>query len=237
MVPAQRARRIYLTVMHVTKIPLWKPSPDSEEIRQHLLTMLDSMLDDIGEDWWRPKPDLEQAAIIQLGKFGERRAVQGLVRNLKHGFNWLSRTRAGTIMEGECTSCCWMPSADCCSSRSRAVRCCSTAGSGSGSSAASAPAQQGPVRPGAARHARHRRPGERPVRTRRRQSALYLRLRRGVPRLPVQGGDPGRGGGADAGVRAGWGLSTSSMPSWSTRDRAFTNRSGEAPSSTVTANS
>ena len=102
MVPAQRARRIYLTVTHVTKIPLWKPSPDSEEIRQHLLTMLGSMLDDIGENWWRPKPDLEQAAIIQLGKFGERRAVQGLVRNLKHGFNWLSRTRAGTIMEGEC---------------------------------------------------------------------------------------------------------------------------------------
>ena len=57
------------------------------------------------------------------------------------------------------------------------------------------------------------------------------------PDCRSKGGDPGRGGGADAGVRAAWGLSTSSMPSWSTRDRTFTNCSGEAPSSTVTANS
>ena len=90
MAPAQRARRIYLTVMHVTKIPLWKPSPDSVEIRQHLLTTLDSMLDDIGEGWWLPMPDLEQAAIIQLGEFGERRAVQGLERIRKHGLPGLA---------------------------------------------------------------------------------------------------------------------------------------------------
>ena len=118
-------------------------------------------------------PALDPAEIKNQG---ERTVARALVDHLPsrvevfHGFNWLSRTRAGTIMEGEC-------------------------------------------------------------------DFVLLDAEHGLLFVEVKGGDPGRGRGADAGVRAAWGLSTSSMPSWSTRDRTFTNCSGEAPSSTVTANS
>ena len=52
---------------------IWKPSPDSEEIRQHLLTLLESVLNgiDAGVEagYWLPGPPLEFIVIYQLAEF------------------------------------------------------------------------------------------------------------------------------------------------------------------------
>lgn len=67
--------------------PIWKLSPDSEEIRQHLLTLLESFTDKIGEDDWTPWPAaLSDTMIWQLGEFREQRAVRGLERIRKHRY-------------------------------------------------------------------------------------------------------------------------------------------------------
>ena len=58
---------------------IWKPSPDSEEIRQHLLTLLDQL----GEE---PTPEYpigmpaDELVVWQLGEFRESRAIRQLQR-------------------------------------------------------------------------------------------------------------------------------------------------------------
>jgi len=82
---------------------VWKLSPDSEEIRQHLLTLLNSLSDHLGKDYYPLGHGLGQAIVWQLGEFKERRAVGGLERIRKHD-GWglgssarkaLARIRAG----------------------------------------------------------------------------------------------------------------------------------------------
>ena len=56
---------------------IWKPSPDTEEIRQHLLTLLDQM----GEEPISEYPIgiyADELVVWQLGEFREPRAVQRL---------------------------------------------------------------------------------------------------------------------------------------------------------------
>ena len=53
---------------------VWIPSPDSEEIRQHLLELLESLFENISEDWYPIGPDVSEAVICQLGEFREPRA-------------------------------------------------------------------------------------------------------------------------------------------------------------------
>ncbi len=57
----------------------WKSSPDNEEIRQHLLTLLDAIQE-------QPQAEypighhVDETAVWQLGEFREKRAVAGLTR-------------------------------------------------------------------------------------------------------------------------------------------------------------
>ena len=58
---------------------IWKPSPDTEEIRQHLLTLLDQM----GEEPISEYPIgiyADELVVWQLGELREQRAVQRLQR-------------------------------------------------------------------------------------------------------------------------------------------------------------
>ena len=57
---------------------VWKPSPDSEEIRQHLLDLLESISEHIDNDRYPLGIGLGETIIWQLGEFRERRAVRGL---------------------------------------------------------------------------------------------------------------------------------------------------------------
>ena len=53
---------------------VWIPSPDSEEIRQHLLDLLDRLPTYVATDRYPARPGLAEAVVRQLGEFRERRA-------------------------------------------------------------------------------------------------------------------------------------------------------------------
>ena len=55
---------------------VWKPSPDTEEIRQHLLGLLDNLVEHVFENDYPIGPDLGEAVLRQLGEFREQRAEQ-----------------------------------------------------------------------------------------------------------------------------------------------------------------
>lgn len=57
---------------------VWKPSPDSEEIRQHLLNLLSSIFEHMVKDRYPMGIGLGETVIRQLGEFGEQRAVRHL---------------------------------------------------------------------------------------------------------------------------------------------------------------
>ena len=57
---------------------VWKPSPDSDEIRQHLLDLLASIFEHMAVDWYPIGGGLAQTVMWQLGEFKERRAVRNL---------------------------------------------------------------------------------------------------------------------------------------------------------------
>lgn len=57
---------------------VWKPSPDSEEIRQHLLNLLNEIFEHMSKDWYPIGDGLGETVIRQLGEFRERRAVRYL---------------------------------------------------------------------------------------------------------------------------------------------------------------
>ncbi len=59
---------------------VWKPSPDSEEIRQHLLDLLKSIFEHMSGDWYPIGTGLGETIIRQLGEFREKRAVRYLER-------------------------------------------------------------------------------------------------------------------------------------------------------------
>ena len=53
---------------------VWIPSPDSEEIRQHLLKLLENLFENISEDWYPIGPGVGEVVVSQLGEFREQRA-------------------------------------------------------------------------------------------------------------------------------------------------------------------
>jgi hypothetical protein len=58
----------------------WRPSPDSEDIRRHLLDLLDDIFTHIARDGYPIGTPVASAVIRQLGDFRERRAVETLQR-------------------------------------------------------------------------------------------------------------------------------------------------------------
>ena len=59
---------------------VWEPSPDSEEIRRHLLTLLESICEHTTCEGNPFGPPLATVVVWQLGEFRERRAAGHLQR-------------------------------------------------------------------------------------------------------------------------------------------------------------
>ena len=59
---------------------VWKCSPDSEDIRQHLLTLLESIAEEMSQDRYPLGIGLGETIVWQLGEFGEQRALGDLER-------------------------------------------------------------------------------------------------------------------------------------------------------------
>ena len=57
---------------------VWIPSPDSEEIRLHLLDLLENFFEQVFKDRYPIGERLSQVIILQLGEFREQRAVNHL---------------------------------------------------------------------------------------------------------------------------------------------------------------
>ncbi len=81
----------------------WKPSPDSEEIRLHLLDLLGRAEEIFAKDFHpafgeaiRLDPDYVGVVIWQLGEFGEPRAVPGLER-VQSGIPELAEIARGAL--------------------------------------------------------------------------------------------------------------------------------------------
>ena len=72
----------------------WIPSPDSEEIRQHLLDLLNRLPTHIAADRYPARPGLAEVVVRQLGEFKESRAekrIQWISENLPE--SWASVAR------------------------------------------------------------------------------------------------------------------------------------------------
>ena len=70
---------------------VWKPSPDTEEVRQHLLSLLDSIFEHMLDDEYPTGNRLGDVVVWQLGEFRERRAVERLTE--------LSEDRLGILVD------------------------------------------------------------------------------------------------------------------------------------------
>ena len=69
----------------------WKPSPDSEEIRQHLLDMLDDFSTHVASDWYPAPAGLGEMVLWQLGQFKEQRALERLEWISENGSKYLAK--------------------------------------------------------------------------------------------------------------------------------------------------
>ena len=82
---------------------LLKPSPDSEEIRQHLLDLLTNLEETAADDAYPALPRVVTIIIWQLGEFREQRAIEPLQRladeRLEGGADFVRSTLA-LISEG-----------------------------------------------------------------------------------------------------------------------------------------
>ena len=58
---------------------VWLASPDTEEIRQHLLGLLENFFKHVSESRYPIGPDIGQVVLLQLGEFREKRA-EGRIR-------------------------------------------------------------------------------------------------------------------------------------------------------------
>ena len=81
---------------------VWRQSPDTEEVRQHLLELLNGFPESTSHDWYPVSPGLIGVIIWQLGEFGESRAVPQLQRIAENGSDALRDTalRALESIEG-----------------------------------------------------------------------------------------------------------------------------------------
>ena len=59
---------------------IWKPSPDTEDIRRHLLDLLADFEKTAIGDSYPAIPSVIHTVVWQLGKFGEKRAIKSLQR-------------------------------------------------------------------------------------------------------------------------------------------------------------
>ena len=77
---------------------VWIESPDSEEIRLHLLELLDGLSEGIAEEWYPIGPGVGEAVIRQIGEFREQRALEPL-RRIRDGARGALADAAGAATE------------------------------------------------------------------------------------------------------------------------------------------
>lgn len=70
---------------------VWRASPDTEEVRQHLLEMLDGFPESTSRDRYPSPPGLINTIIWQLGEFREARAAPKL--------QWIAENGSGTLRD------------------------------------------------------------------------------------------------------------------------------------------
>ena len=70
---------------------MWVESPDTEEIRLHLLELLDEFFTMVSQDRYPIGPGIGEAVIRQLGEFREERALERL--------QWIGREVPGRLGE------------------------------------------------------------------------------------------------------------------------------------------
>ena len=81
---------------------VWVESLDSEEIRQHLLDLLDGLPTHIAADRYPARPGLGEVVVRQLGEFKEQRAekrIQWLSENAPDSWTSLAREALAKIRE------------------------------------------------------------------------------------------------------------------------------------------
>ena len=76
---------------------VWKRSPDSEEIRQHLLDLLKSIAEQMRRDWYPIGVGLGETIVWQFGEFKERRAVTGLERIREYAPKGLAKAASDAL--------------------------------------------------------------------------------------------------------------------------------------------
>ena len=82
----------------------WIPSPDSEEIRVHLLEILEELLAGASADRYPIGPSLAEAVISQLGEFREERAdgnIRRVAENLEGYLGDVARRALSQIQSAQ----------------------------------------------------------------------------------------------------------------------------------------
>ena len=85
----------------------WIPSPDSEEIRQHLLELLENFFEHVSKSRYPIGPDVGEAVVRQLGEFRERRAekhIRWISENCPNPWADVARTAVVTDSQGGLTT-------------------------------------------------------------------------------------------------------------------------------------
>ena len=82
---------------------VWLPSPDSEEIRQHLLEMLEGLAEHASEDRYPIGPSLAEVVIRQLGEFREERAENHTRRISENPEGYLSDVASEALAQIQAT--------------------------------------------------------------------------------------------------------------------------------------
>ena len=70
---------------------VWKHSPDSEEIRHHLLDLLEYLPEHLSKDFYPIGIGLAETILWQLGEFREHRAIENL--------EWVYKHSEGSLLE------------------------------------------------------------------------------------------------------------------------------------------
>ena len=81
---------------------VWIPSPDTEEVRWHLLDLLNRLPRHMAADRYPARPGLAEVVVRQLGEFRERRAekrIEWLSENLPESWAGVAREALAKIRE------------------------------------------------------------------------------------------------------------------------------------------
>ena len=78
---------------------VWERSPDSDDIRQHLLNLLGTIAKHMSKDWYPLGVGLGETIVWQLGEFGERRAVDDLERICEHSAGTLAEAASEALVK------------------------------------------------------------------------------------------------------------------------------------------